>query len=291
MDRLVVELKGGLGNQLFQLAQALEVTGGDLSQLVLDITYFNRDSRHGGYLLDRLFPTLKLPILNDATISRQMVKIDLSADPSLYLDRYAFGRFRSRNSVYLSGYFQNIDLVRPLLASLRSLFWSTRTSGDTFGVNGFLKSKGIPLPPESFIIGIHIRRGDYLSPDSRKVHGLVATETQVEVVTRIAAAHPTARILVFSDDKSIEVSKRAYKFVSSVEQDKIGRDMDEFLAMAECNALVCANSTFSLWASYLSKSCEEVFLPSRWTLNDTVRSQQLFGLADHKFRLYDAKLV
>jgi hypothetical protein len=291
MDRIVVELKGGLGNQLFQLAQALEVTGGDLNQFVLEVSYFDRDARHGGYLLDRFFPRLKLPILNDATASRQMVKIDLSADPSLYLDRHALERFKSRGNVYLSGYFQNIELVGPLLASLHNLFWSTRIDCDSFGLKGFFKSKGVSLSPETFIIGVHIRRGDYLSADSRRVHGLVSTEAQTEVLKRLALSYPTAKIVVFSDDKSIQVSERLYKFEASIEQDKIGRDIDEFIAMAECNALICANSTFSLWAAYLSKSCDEVFLPTRWTINDSIKSRQLFGLADHRFRLYEAKLV
>lgn len=101
---------------------------------------------------------------------------------------------------------------------------------------------------------IHIRRGDYLQLG--KYHTNISMWYYKNAVDKIKADH----YLVFSDD--IEWCKEKIHG-AKVTHINTGDDIYDFFIMAECKNFIIANSSFSWWASYLSKHPQKRIIAPR----------------------------
>ena len=79
---------------------------------------------------------------------------------------------------------------------------------------------------------------------------------------------------MFTDD--YEYAKNNFKnkyeiYINDIIEEYLEKDYDylknspelSMFLLSECDKLICANSTFSLWASYFSNS-PEIYLPRQW---------------------------
>jgi hypothetical protein len=106
------------------------------------------------------------------------------------------------------------------------------------------------------LVSLHVRRGDYVQPDSED-WGNLAADGYYERAVRAIGDDVT--YLVFSDD--LAWCRRS-----------LGLERMEFVDVDHCTALclmtgcevnVVANSSFSWWGAYLNPR-REVYAPSRW---------------------------
>lgn len=116
---------------------------------------------------------------------------------------------------------------------------------------------------------IHVRHGDFLSPDKLPFHGVPSMEYYQEGMHRIEEKYPKTKFYVFSDDPiwCHENFKKENCVVvspnSSVHSDKQGQ-WDIWL-MSLCKNAVIANSSFSWWGAWLNPNSEKmVFAPKAW---------------------------
>jgi hypothetical protein len=127
-------------------------------------------------------------------------------------------------------------------------------------------------------VSVHIRRGDYLTPENQALFGGICTEDYYRsAMERMRYKHPDCRFYLFTNDKewagriaggSAEHSSfpGGMPDVTLVElSEGKAKDYAEFALMSKCRHNILANSSFSWWASYLNQNPEKtVFAPDGW---------------------------
>ncbi|PHS01042.1 MAG: hypothetical protein COA68_03740 [Oceanobacter sp.] len=244
MKRII--LNGGTGNQLFQIAEALDImrTGESvviddsivstqwfqkyiLKQRVVEscLNFFYIDS---DIKITNSFFTLFYILLSKLLKRLTYNHLKLIAD-----DRACSGR-------YMLGYWQN-----PELASLLSgVLTSARDN------QNIKNSEILDLIASAPSVAIHIRRGDYLLPENSYFY-----ECTEDYYLKAISLVGEGRFYIFSDDipwsKSIGIFPEDSIFVDHNSGDNSHMDM---ILMSKCEKLIIANSTFSIWAALLSNS-------------------------------------
>lgn len=275
--KVLVRLKGGIGNQLFQYGFALQLAHGNPRNVVCLLDYFRTDAKHGGFALQHLLgPEVLSAEAPPAGQRWAYVNADPLADADLSFLR------NSSVDVFVDGYFQHIGNFLPVLDTLRSMF-SAQFDQDLY-VTKLRELLGRPY--EETLVAIHLRRGDYLNPEVRNAHGIPTPESMLDCLPRIQAEHYCA--VVFSDSEvAIDLPCPAIRLVGPQPRSLIG-DIDELRLMSCCDRIIASNSTFSYWAGMLSNRVQRVFLPDPWMRSGSIRTTSL--LTD-RFESYGTQLL
>lgn len=113
---------------------------------------------------------------------------------------------------------------------------------------------------------IHIRRGDYLSPQYKSLFSNCCTiEYYSEAIRRIYLKCPETRFFCFSDDitwaqTNIKLKKNTI-FVTW--NTGVNSPIDMYL-MSQCKNGIIANSTFSYWGALLGTKKNYIIYPRKW---------------------------
>jgi hypothetical protein len=264
--KVLVRLKGGMGNQLFQYGFALHLANGDPRNVLCLLDYFHSDARHGGFALrDLLGP--EVMTLDAAPAGQHWAY--LNADPMADAD---FSALRNSScDILVDGYFQHVANFSAVRGKLKSMFlgqfdqdhYAARLRG-MFG-----QETGHSL------VAIHLRRGDFLDPGVRQAHGIPEPQSMLGCLARVKA--PEYSAVVFSDS-SVEISLPCRSIcLSGIEPRSLAADVDQLRLMACCNWIIASNSTFGYWAGILSDSVEQMFIPDPWMRSGSVRTQSLLA--------------
>ncbi len=128
-------------------------------------------------------------------------------------------------------------------------------------------------------VSIHVRRGDYLTPENQALFGGICTDAYyIEGIRQMRERYPDCKFYLFSNDRDWQEEDRwgekdITRIVLPERRKAAGHnrvaDYAEFLLMSRCRHHILANSSFSWWASYLNPNPgKTVFVPDRW-LNGT----------------------
>lgn len=270
----IVNIAGGLGNQMFQYAFAcyLKYLFPD-EDVLLDTHHFAHYKLHNGYELNRVFPNLSIPIA-----SKEQVKKLARYIPHYKLSRLArrllpvlkteyIGRInmlfdecvgKVEGDCYYDGYWQAIDYSLPIRAKLQKEFefpspntYNTELKREINNCNS---------------VGIHVRRGDYLK--EKDFRGICDIEYYKTAISFLFKENPTRRFYIFSNDmewcqENIEPMLQGAEVcyvTGNMRQDSC---WDIFL-MNQCKSLIVANSSFSWWGAFLNKNNPLVIAPKQW---------------------------
>jgi len=111
-------------------------------------------------------------------------------------------------------------------------------------------------------IGIHVRRGDYLSLTNS--FGILCECYYSDALKMAQAKNPGRNVYVFSDD--IEYARTLFPgsdFNFVLEPiDSIAAE--SLFLMSVCSSLIIANSTFSWWGAALGNKEKDVYSPQKW---------------------------
>jgi hypothetical protein len=272
----IVDLMGGLGNQLFQVAFGLYLKRLHQSaQIRFDTSYYRRDSRHGGLLAHLLLRGLEPTFVELGPGRSGTALIDLSEQPASFCSWLQSVPPPAR----IRGYFQNWRYVSPVLKSMQNASRVETLASKSPDHQRLLKDETVHT------IGVHIRRGDYLIPSVRQHIGVVDLESirsQVEkIVDGQARAGKRCEALVFSDVQPEQLTDLAlpcqHQYVNLGLADKRQEDLMQFALLAGCTSIVCSNSTFSYWAGLLGHSTAEgrLFLPERWMKKSLIETSDI----------------
>ena len=107
-------------------------------------------------------------------------------------------------------------------------------------------------------VSIHVRRGDYLSPQQRDYHPVLPVEYYEKCLSIVK--HDT--ILCFSNDTEWCRRNLNFKNIFFVEGNSSWEDMH---LMSLCNNSIIATSTLSWWGAFLNRhKYKKVIFPSKW---------------------------
>lgn len=106
------------------------------------------------------------------------------------------------------------------------------------------------------MVAIHVRRGDYVN------NPFYVDLTSTPYYYNAMKMFPVGtKFLVFSDD--IEWCK-AYFVGDEFEFHERGTEVEDVTLMADCKAIIIANSSFSWWGAFLGDKNKKVIAPKAW---------------------------
>jgi len=239
-------LKGGLGNMLFQIAATKAIsleknTDCSFPNYYHHLTILNNDKEFNPKLnyAEEYLKFLKLP----TTIPNQQLKV--------YNFPFEYtSALPSEDSFIVDGFFQTEKYFVKHREEILKLISPTDEIND-------LIHKKYPFLFTSICTSIHIRRGDYLKYSNH--HPIQSLNYYYEAIKRI---NNNELFVIFSDD--IEWCKNNFKFknVVFIENEK---DYIEIFLMSNCTNNIIANSSFSWWGAWLNKNHQKTVVgPSIW---------------------------
>lgn len=234
-EEVIVDLAGGLGNQMFQYAHGLAVA----RRLGAELKLLCRDPVRGFQL--------------------GCFGLELASDPGepdfVFVEQggYREGaewacvesiiRAKAR-SVIISGYFQNFRYFSSVANEIRSIFLpGGRPGAECAGPTR---------------VGVHVRRGDFLG-NSR--HDLCRVPYFTTAIKLVRALVEEPRFIVISDDP------RWCEEALGGEADLVvagpADAYEDLMKLCSCSAFILSNSTFGWWGAWLARG-SPVIAPNRF---------------------------
>lgn len=327
---VIIQLAGGLGNQMFQYALYLKLKSLGKEVKIDDISGFAED-------VQRIPALAPFGIAYERPTKKELRQmLDSSLLPWHRVRRKLFGRHKKSyfeegklfipevltwDDIYLEGYWQTEKYFREVKGQVLRAY-------DTDRLIACLRQAGVwngekmtgqeqaQRSPEKYLeeinntcsVSVHIRGGDYLTPENQALFGDICTGAYyIEGIRQMRVRYPGCRFFLFTNDRawaarqlaedgrsdSVTVSNPAQDILSDVTWVDLpktdGIDYAEFVLMSRCKHHILANSSFSWWASYLNKNPgKTVFAPDHW-LNDVDcgdiyrEDMQRIGISYEKF--------
>ena len=283
---IIVELFGGLGNQMFQYAAGRRLAHFRKTELKLNISEFESyNSRSYSLnifnLQEEKFATLveisRLLYGKRSLLKRAISKIQ-HMRPKL-LSTYIKERYFSfdpailnlPDGIYLDGYWQSEKYFKDIEEIIRREFTiKVPQTGNNKELSKIIQSC------ES--VSIHIRRGDYISDsDVNKKHGECELSYYFNCIQMINGKIKKPTFFVFSDDcKWVHENFRLNYPMVIVDQNDSEHAYEDMRLMSQCKHNIIANSTFSWWAAWLNPNPDKmVFSPRKWFKTEELDDRDL----------------
>lgn len=291
---IVVKLKGGLGNQMFQYAigRALAIKNKD--SLFLDLTFLlNKNLSSRNYGLDvfdiKANPTFLSkvslrtssfnPLINKKSRSLNKIKNIIDLQQNINETQDIEGSFKSKReflnqkgNLYLNGYWQNERYFKDIEHTIREDF-SFENKPSKINKE-FLKKIS-----KTNSISLHIRRGDYAkNSKTLATHGLLGLDYYFNAINIMKEKLPNFELFVFSDD--IDWAKKNLNIDTSVNFiDHNKKDYEDLRLMINCKHHIIANSSFSWWGAWLSKNNNKIVIaPDNWFTKKGLEGRKNFNI-------------
>ena len=261
---------GGLGNQLAQYsaARALSLRRG--TDLIIDTRFYRNSPTETAktFWLDHFPIQAQVVTYENARFSahhplRRIYRRFISEPPARRFVERGLGFnpafFSLGDGVTISGLFQHPEYFL--------------NDFDSFDAEIDLLNAGVMHPTKTIAavqitdyIGIHVRRGDYLSPEYVSSFDVLHRDCYypeaISVIARMTGKH---NLLVISDDIEWCRSRPYFKRAVFWESSKTAPPYHDLFLLSQCGALVIANSSFSWWAAWFaSRRGAQIVAPSIW---------------------------
>jgi hypothetical protein len=248
-----VNIMGGLGNQMFQLASTYAYAkkfNGNLKIL--------RNKRQ-----DDGRPLYWESILKNFTkYLVDSIPIDLNQWYEKYSTEYYEIPALTAKGIYINGYLQSPKYFNDIKNDIKELF---KPSQEMFDL---VYNKYKPLiDNKDRIIVVHARRTDYVkSQQMIDIFGPLTVEYYKTAMKQISSEVSNPIFLLVSDDSQFWVS--VIKEVSELSENNTyildnEDEINTLILLQQFKYFIIANSTFSWWAAWLS-DYKKVIAPSKW---------------------------
>ena len=277
---VVVKLKGGMGNQLFQYACGRALATRLRTNLVLDLEdLLDRSPRKDFIFRDF---DLDLFLLKPYTIFNEKIKRKFNRrfifKPSK-IEIKEVGFYYSscvnevnKGNIYLDGYWQSYKYFETIASELRKeLQFSIPLTDEQILLRKKIK--------QSTSVCMNFRRADFVTiPSAIQTHGVPNMSFYYDALKIIKEKiGGEISVFVFSDD--IEWSQVNFKiddmtyFVTHKEYK--GERFSAYLQlMSQCKHFIIPNSTFGWWAAWLADYKEKIVItPKQWFVDPLLQSQ------------------
>lgn len=280
---IIINISGGLGNQMFQYAFGYAISQFYNLPFKLDIhDYKSYNLRK--YELDSLntiehfasesdIESLKfMPMNSIEKFIRQLIRKPKKTSKSYYQESHFYyeqGVFHLNGSIYFNGYWQSERYFHQFRHELLEMF----TQKDPIHPNTQYFHKNI-INSES--VSIHIRRGDYISnKDTNNFHGTCNLTYYHKAISFIKNKIKNPYFFIFSDDPLW--TKENFNFIDNISFVTLAEDIpdyEEIYLMSQCKHNIIANSSFSWWGAWLNQNNEKlVIAPQQWFADKQMQSQ------------------
>ncbi|WP_024867359.1 alpha-1,2-fucosyltransferase [Butyrivibrio sp. FCS014] len=268
---LIVQIAGGLGNQMQQYAvyYKLKKMGKDVK---LDLSWFDPGVQKN-MLAPRefelsIFKDLEYEVCTDeerdyflkrngfqklsGKIARKLGLRD-NDNPKVFSEKEMYHpEIFDLDDKYIKGYFACQKYYSDVLPELAEKFLFPEHSDEMLHTrNMTLAAK---MDGESSV-SVHIRRGDYLDPPNFAILGNIATEEYYEgAMNYFLVKDPDTHFYIFTSDHEYAREKFSDESRYTIVDWNTGRNsVQDLMLMSHCRGNICANSTFSFWGARLNR--------------------------------------
>lgn len=284
---IIINLMGGLGNQMFQYAAArqlallhnttLKIDASNFWKLTLNrehdfqLNHFKISAQQAsdqeieryrparsrfGKICERIVRTLTL----HKTAGKSEWLYEEPAGSAFKHDFLDLGPDR-----YLIGYFNSykyFDSIRDIL------------------VEEYIPKSGVSAKAQEMIgqientqsVGVHIRRGDYVTDPGvqRCIEGIITEKYYRNAVDHIMRSVDAPHFYIFSDDMPWVMNHFTIPAsVTYVDINPPQRGYEDLCIMSKCRHNIAAGgSTFSWWAAYLNRNPDKIVIRTEKISND-----------------------
>lgn len=256
---ITVELSGGIGNQLFQLAAALVVSNRTNREFRLDPLNVKfsgfRGVQRRQLLISELLKKNELLGVSSAMLLRLSSSTSKRLREEGPLDDLIQRVDGSTRRMF--GYFQRFELAETASSEMFSRLESSRVS------------RQILQPEPKEYIAVHVRRGDYLRPKAQSYHGLIGKDYFLNAIRFASSCTGIRTVKIVSDDSIAAealLSKPLMTEGFRVLPQSRDTEWGDLGALANSAAIVMSNSSFSWWGAFIAHKQHEtlVVAPEPW---------------------------
>ena len=259
-----IELKGGLGNILFQLAAGINLTKKYNYNLTFKHKHNKSDKKRSTIFSYSLFDNL----------FRQKINVD---NTFLIIDENNYSEINnSMKNIYLKGFFQDKKFFDNIETLKKTLNLEVQKIAKSIFMELVSKFKNKNL------VAIHVRGDDYVK--LKHFHYNLTSKYYDDVHIDISYFYKDNIFILFTDDLNYSKQFNNYydftisDLLNEILTDKniiVNRIELEFFLLSCFKTIICANSTFSLWTSYFS-SADIIYVPDKWFVeNDNFNIKNL----------------
>jgi hypothetical protein len=270
---IILRLRGGLGNQLFQFAAAKALALHHKTVLKLDLYYYKKHP-YRKFELDRFNIPIELASQDEIhaftgsnPVARYINKREnyLRCPKVFAQPHYHFYNdwFQLPSDLYLSGYFQSEKFFTPLISELSNWYSPAQPLDQK---NESLKS----IMQSTQSVSVHVRRGDYTATQFNTFFGTVPEDYYQRAIEKIRDNVKEPHFFVFSDDVQwCRTNLALGENTVFVDYNRGADSYKDLLMMSYCKHNVIANSSFSWWGAWLNSNTDKtVVAPRRWFNQD-----------------------
>lgn len=273
---IIVNIKGGLGNQMFQYALGRRLSLIERQDIKFDKTGY----RDGGYRSYGLgFFNVEQSFANTDEIKRLKYPYGpISKIWRLFKSRVLRIRYTGwepkkliqTKNAYLDGYWQSYKYFEDIRETLVKDF-----------------SLKIPLEqthPELLAkisspnsVSLAVRRTDYLLPINLKNIGVCSADYYNRAIKIVEEKITSPSFFVVCDDldwvrNNIGFHNHPVTFVSELRKNNSITDYQELILMSKCKHNIIANSSFSWWSAWLNENPDKIVIaPDVWFNNSSLK--------------------
>lgn len=287
---IIMHLKGGLGNQLFQYAFARSLSYNLKKELFLDISHYSHNEKRKHVIFGLNAFNIKGIVGNYPYVEKTSVGLDYNSSKKIckyvqevpntfpydIYDENAIEKLKDiKLPAYFEGYFQKINIQDKSIFITETFFKeNNKIIHEDLEYSLPFNEEYVDIIKDMDkydSIALHVRRGDYLDYPN---FGLCTVEYYEKAIEKIVSKVENPKFYIFSEDmewikKNIKIDYPTKYINFYAKKDSVCRGYAELLnLMAQCDNFIIANSTFSYWASFLGKNKEKIIItPKPWFID------------------------
>jgi hypothetical protein len=240
--------------------------------------HFRGINLHNGFEIEKVFPNASIPIARCkdllkisyyipnyilSRIGRKILPVRASEMVLPFSKTYSYiPEVYNQEDCYFEGFWQNIRYFESIKDKLMDVYAHPKPNEYNESLIGKISSQDS--------VGIHVRRGDYLSEPDYK--GICDLEYYKRAIERLKEAGKKYCFYIFSNDiawckENLEPLMEGY-LVFYVTENKGKNSCWDMFLMTYCKNLIIANSSFSWWGAFLNKNVKRVIAPCPWVNRD-----------------------
>ncbi|WP_434428988.1 alpha-1,2-fucosyltransferase [Aeromonas veronii] len=270
----IVQLAGGLGNQLFQFAYGRSLSMRYNQELKFDLRFLTKANQHSGYGLEQFCYEPMIASKDDlfyfpmiiSSLAERMKNVinpilNVTTEVGLdYSEKY-IREIHVKKHLY-RGYWQTERYFKDFEEQIRKdLVFRYANEYDSLSIISEIKSCNS--------ISIHIRRGDYIAnPAAASIYYQCSEDYYSRAIDYIMERVSEPVFFVFSDD--IHYAKLLFTRYGARFRyvDSTSSPYEDLYAMSCCQHNIIANSTFSWWGGWLNNHDGKInIFPREWFIN------------------------
>ena len=242
----IVDIKGGLGNQLFQTAYALYLKSKNINTYC-DISFYETNMKFPRNL------EFDLDKFGLKTVKLKNNRIFFLMD-SFFEESNSFNENEFKFINRFVGYYQDFYYLEKSKNQLRQ----------TLDMKSSQNNKDI--------VAIHVRKGDYST-----INQELSNSYYTKALETLKIKKKNFSLDIFTDDNDFVPDSNIFKNINNIYYpEQHSHAKDDFLKMCDYQYYIIANSSFSALAAYLSEHENKVIIyPKPWWRNSKIKLENI----------------